>query len=102
MSRSTGITKKQLKQYLYDKWDVSFDQLIKELQISKSDLRTIRTFLEQLEAEGWVVKGRYAGSYEYSPGDKQYELFNLEALHRSTRSVKGEKGERPLALTFSQ
>jgi len=82
------VTKDRLKRYLYDRWDVQLEQLVKELSISKKALPEIRRILLELEGEGWIIRGTFEGQAEYSPGDAQYEQFNIEAAKRLKSSQR--------------
>jgi hypothetical protein len=67
------ITKEQLKEFLEDKWDVTFDNIIKKLKISKKDNPKLKKFLEELVKEGWIKKTycEKHKTYEYDPGEEQ-------------------------------
>jgi len=70
----TGITKEQLKEYLIDNWDVTFEQIVKKFKISKEDFPKVEKFLEELEKEGWIMKS-FCGehkTYEYDPAPEQW------------------------------
>ena len=81
------LTKKRLKDYLYDRWDVRFDELVMELKVPKEELSEVRRLLKELEDEEWIIGGNFKENEEYSPGDAQYRAFNTEAVKRRGRII---------------
>ena len=45
------ITKKELKGFLEGKWDVTFEQIVKELKVDKREFNIIKKKLEELEED---------------------------------------------------
>ncbi len=67
------MDKTKVKEYLINRFDVTFNQIIKDLGIkNKKELKEI---LKELEREKWIIKSwcKTDEEYEYDPGDKQYE-----------------------------
>jgi len=67
------ITKKELKGFLEGKWDVTFEQIVKELKVDKREFNIIKKKLEELEEDGWIRKS-FCGDHkidEYDLGIKQ-------------------------------
>ncbi len=63
------ISKNLIKEYFSDHWDVTFEQLINDLNVNEDDRDSCQKYLEELVEEGWVKKSPYKDSFEYDPGD---------------------------------
>ncbi len=69
----TQITKDVLKNFLENKWDVTFDEIVEELKIDKKELDSLNGFLNELERKKWINKSfcHKHNTYEYDPGERQ-------------------------------
>lgn len=69
----TKLTKDQLKSYLKDKWDVQLASIVRDLNIEGEDVDTLKTFLFELEEEGFVTRSLCTTHQfeEYDPGPSQ-------------------------------
>jgi hypothetical protein len=69
----TKLTKEQLKSYLKDKWDVQLASIMSDLKMEGEDLDTLKTFLSELEEEGFVTRSLCTTHQceEYDPGPSQ-------------------------------
>jgi ribosomal protein S25 len=69
------LTKRKVKNYLYNNYDVTFEQIIEDLKIAKKDkfsLLSLKKILIELEQEGWIYGfGKDVENKEYSPGPSQ-------------------------------
>ena len=64
------LTKEILKEYLEDKFDVTFDQIVKDLKVKIGDYQKIDWWLTELVEEGWIVKSPTHDGCDYDPGEK--------------------------------
>lgn len=64
-----SLTKKLVKKYFSDHWDVTLEQLIKDLNVSKGDKNLLQNYLDELADDGWVKKSAYKDYFEYDPGE---------------------------------
>jgi len=83
MKAKPRITKNQLKAYLYDRWDVTFPELLEELKIPVANEERVKRFLSQLEEAGWIEKS-YCGTCqteEYDPGEEQMKELKAGIRH---------------------
>lgn len=73
MSDAHVVSKEELKDFLTGTFDMAFEDIVRELKISKKDFPKARKYLEELEKEGWIVKSfdMELKRYEYMPGKKQ-------------------------------
>lgn len=63
------ITKDKLKNFLKNNRDVRFEEIVKELKVSKEDIPQIKKFLIELEKEKYIIKSICAdGKFEWDPG----------------------------------
>lgn len=67
------ITKYDLLNYLHDKYDVTINQIIKDLKIDEKDIDKIKKMMVELIDEKWIVESKSLDGkceYEYDPGEK--------------------------------
>lgn len=64
-----SLTKRLVKEYFSDHWDVELEQIINDLKVSKVDIDLLQKYLKELIEEGWVKKSAHKDSFEYDPGD---------------------------------
>jgi hypothetical protein len=70
------ITKEQLKEYLTDNWDVTFDNIVEDLKVEKRDHAYLKKLLAQLVYEGWINESQCLDHkrVEYDPGEAQQRM----------------------------
>lgn len=66
-----GMSKKKIREYFKDNWDVTLDQIVGDFKIPPKDIPKLQQILDTLIEEGWVVKSYCAehDTDEYDPGE---------------------------------
>ena len=61
----------KVRNFLLNNWDVTFDNLVKEIDAAENDFPEVNRVIEKMLEEGVIIKGSYPnnGKYvtEYSP-----------------------------------
>lgn len=60
------LSKEELKKYLTNKWDVTIEDIVKDLKIPANQLNKLVWYLKELEDEEYIEKG-------YDEKDKRIE-----------------------------
>ncbi|MDO8577164.1 MAG: hypothetical protein Q7R82_02360 [Candidatus Daviesbacteria bacterium] len=65
------MSKKKIREYFKDNWDVTLDQIVGDFKIPPKDIPKLQQILDTLIEEGWVVKSYCAehDTDEYDPGE---------------------------------
>jgi len=75
------ITKEEIKDYILDNWDTTFDDIVKKFGVKKDEYPKVESFLEELVKEGWITKSFCVEhkTYEYDPVlDRDEERTDLK------------------------
>jgi hypothetical protein len=68
------LTKEKLRDYLQNKWDVTVEQIVRDLKISVSQLNDLMWYLKELEDEAYIEKGfTKEHIIEYNPNKRFWD-----------------------------
>lgn len=68
-----SLTKEKVKNYLKESFDITFDQILKDLRIEQTQIQEVKNWLEELEKEEWIKKSFCSEhqAEEFDPGKAQ-------------------------------
>lgn len=48
------LNKKNLKKYLFNRWDVTLDEIMRDFNLKKEDISKLNNLLKELEKDKWI------------------------------------------------